>query len=327
MTELTDFLVALYDALSEAETEAFVHGRERFLELAEREEVPRDVSVPVYHAADLNVSLDVGVVAEETESGTEVRITDDTEDDSTVSFNAEVFDLIEKGDVQTIDYDDLVAAYPEEFPVVPDTGGSTIGGTEDTSGSVGETAEQQGDNEEQQADDRDEPENDRDDRDGKGENPTGESGRSVEGIEGIDRSSVDVLERSGIKTAADIIGRTPEDLREIVSEETPVSIDRVDDWIQAAATETASTGDEMLEQSVRSIDGIGPAYTERLAEAGVETVLDLIRADPDEMAAAVSTDDHSVSPESVEHWIEHGRKRILAAGTSPSETSDYDTEQ
>jgi len=350
MTELKTFLVALYDALSEAETEAFIHGRERYLELAEREEVPRDISVPVYHAADLNVSLDVGIVAEETESGTEIRITESSEDDSTLSFNAEVFDLIEEGDIQTIDYDDLVSEYPGEFPAVSDTDESNVGTIEDVPESVEGDEEQQREgkkeqqdeeqlDEERQEKDREErgqeeheeeklqEENQEEEEQREKEEQEEPERRSVRRVEGIDRSGVDVLERSGVETVADIMGRTPEELREIVGEEEPVSPERADSWIRAAATEAASGVEETLEQSVESIDGIGPAYGERLADAGIETLLDLIQEQPEEVAATVSTDTHAVSPERAEQWIGQVRRQFRTTEGSADKTPDHDTEQ
>lgn len=354
MTELKTFLVALYDALSEAETEAFVHGRERYLELAEREEVPRDISVPVYHAADLNVSLDVGIVAEETESGTEIRITESSEDDSTLSFNAEVFDLIEEGDIQTIDYDDLVSEYPGQFPAVSDIDESNDGTIENIPESVEGDEEQQRekkegekqqdeerqekDREEQQEkeheeekqqeeDQEEEKQREKEEEKRKKEEQEEPERRSVRRVEGIDRSGVDVLERSGVETVADIMGRTPEELREMVGEEEPVSPERADSWIRAAATEAASGTEETLEQSVESIDGIGPAYGERLADAGIETLLDLIQEQPEEVAAAVSTDTHAVSPERAEQWIEQVRRQFRTTEGSADKTPDHDTEQ
>lgn len=319
MTELKTFLVALYDALSEAETEAFVHGRERYLELAEREQVPRDISVPVYHAADLNVSLDVGVVAEETESGTEIRITDSTEDDSTLSFNAEVFDLIEEGDIQTIDYADLVSEYPGEFPAVPDIDGSTLDETEDTPESVEDDEEQQPEEEQDEEQQEEKREEEQDEQEGQQEGEGGPGG----GEEVIDRPGMDVLGGSGMETVAEILGRTQEELQEIVDEEVSDSMEGIDSWIREAATEA----EETLDQSVEVVDGIGPAYRERLADAGVETLLDLVQRQPDEVAAAVSTDTHAVSAERAAQWIEQGRRQIRAIEGSADDTLDGDTER
>jgi polyhydroxyalkanoate synthase len=47
------------------------------------------------------------------------------------------------------------------------------------------------------------------------------------------------------------------------------------------------------------VDGIGPAYSERLEDAGVATVAELADADPDALADAIG-----VSPEQVADWVE-----------------------
>jgi len=306
MTELKTFLVALYDALSEAETEAFVHGRDRLLDLVEGEQVPRDVSVPVYHATNMNVSLDVGLAVEQTEAGTEIYITDSSEDDSTLSFDAEVFDLIEEEDIETLDYDDIVSEYPGEFPGSSDVGESSGAGMEgdnmpDDNGTGEESAE-------------DEQEGKEESTDGEREEEAGS--RRVDTVEGIGRPAADILERSGIETVADLMGRTPEELREIVGEgeEEAVSPEEVNSWLRAAENAAEWVADRTLEQPVESIDGIGPTYGERLQDAGVGTLPDLARREPEEIAGVVSTDTHAVTPEQTAQWIEQAERRLRTFG-------------
>ena len=72
MTELTAFLASVYDSFSEAEMQALQHGRTRLADLLESGAVPENVAVPVYHASEVQVTLDVGLVAEETDDGMEV---------------------------------------------------------------------------------------------------------------------------------------------------------------------------------------------------------------------------------------------------------------
>lgn len=55
-----------------------------------------------------------------------------------------------------------------------------------------------------------------------------------------------------------------------------------------------STDDD---RSVQSISGIGPAYADRLADAGVETVADLQSADPESLAEAAD-----LSAKRIERW-------------------------
>lgn len=47
----------------------------------------------------------------------------------------------------------------------------------------------------------------------------------------------------------------------------------------------AETGEPTdLDRSVQTVSGIGPAYADRLADAGIETVDDLLSADPESLA-------------------------------------------
>ncbi|MFB6256412.1 MAG: helix-hairpin-helix domain-containing protein [Haloplanus sp.] len=68
------------------------------------------------------------------------------------------------------------------------------------------------------------------------------------------------------------------------------------------AEESAATGTDT--ESVEAIKGIGPAYAERLANAGVDSVADLAAADAPELAAAVD-----LSETRVGRWIERARER------------------
>ncbi|WP_049936925.1 helix-hairpin-helix domain-containing protein [Haloplanus natans] len=68
------------------------------------------------------------------------------------------------------------------------------------------------------------------------------------------------------------------------------------------AEESAATGTDA--ESVEVIKGIGPAYAERLSNAGVDSVADLAAADVSELAAAVD-----LSETRVGRWIERARER------------------
>ncbi|MFC4986983.1 helix-hairpin-helix domain-containing protein [Saliphagus infecundisoli] len=63
----------------------------------------------------------------------------------------------------------------------------------------------------------------------------------------------------------------------------------------------ADAGDD---QPVETIKGIGPAYAERLADAGVETVGDLAAADSEELAAETG-----IAPTRVQGWIDRVNSR------------------
>lgn len=71
------------------------------------------------------------------------------------------------------------------------------------------------------------------------------------------------------------------------------------------AAETTGASDEPVD----SIKGIGSAYAQRLADAGVDSVSELARADPEELASATDLGTGRVGK-----WIERARAR--------TETSD-----
>jgi len=97
-------------------------------------------------------------------------------------------------------------------------------------------------------------------------------------------------------------------------EATPAEVAETDDAIDEAESggEAAETGaDEAADESepvtdndapVIEIKGIGPAYAERLENAGVSTVSDLAVADADELADATD-----LSPNRISGWIDQAR--------------------
>lgn len=67
----------------------------------------------------------------------------------------------------------------------------------------------------------------------------------------------------------------------------------------AASEPAETTGGAAAEPSVEEIDGIGPAYAERLREAGVETVDDLRNADVTELA-----EETGLSEKRIDRWVD-----------------------
>lgn len=67
---------------------------------------------------------------------------------------------------------------------------------------------------------------------------------------------------------------------------------------------SASEPDEVASEPVTELSGIGPAYGERLAGVGIESVADLAGADA--AAIAAETD---LSEKRVAGWIEQARER------------------
>jgi predicted flap endonuclease-1-like 5' DNA nuclease len=71
---------------------------------------------------------------------------------------------------------------------------------------------------------------------------------------------------------------------------------------EAAGPTATNTNEERFRDgetdvTVDEVSGIGPAYAERLSEAGIETVADLLAADPENLAE--STD---VSAKRIGRW-------------------------
>jgi predicted flap endonuclease-1-like 5' DNA nuclease len=89
---------------------------------------------------------------------------------------------------------------------------------------------------------------------------------------------------------------TDEPDAEVEAEETDAEVEaEVDaEETDAEAEEDTPTADGS-EASVESVSGIGPAYAERLEAAGVETVADLLAADPEAIAAESDLSEKRVS--------------------------------
>ncbi|MFP9191847.1 helix-hairpin-helix domain-containing protein [Natronosalvus vescus] len=71
-----------------------------------------------------------------------------------------------------------------------------------------------------------------------------------------------------------------------------------------AVPETEKRPDESAGEPVTVIKGIGPAYADRLAEAGIETVADLAAGDADELEG--TTD---ISATRIQGWIDRAKVR------------------
>lgn len=89
----------------------------------------------------------------------------------------------------------------------------------------------------------------------------------------------------------------------VTEAEPDLTADETDD--DAEEPEVEAEDDEAVESTGEPVDvlnGIGPTYAERLANAGVETVGDLAAADPDELAEATD-----ISAQRLSGWIEQAR--------------------
>lgn len=304
MTELKTFLVALYDALSEAEIEAFAHAQARMAALAEAESLPADLEVPVYHATDMNISLDVGLEVDRTQTGTEVYITQPPpEDESRMTFTVDMFDLIETQDIADIDPEDVIRDLPSP----------ALSHRSHESEETGPPGSRTGELHDEDPDENDEgpPDNSSTSPYGSGGVTDRPSNQPVRSVDAIETSTAEILENSGIETVAELLTSSPEELAATV-EDQPDSDDAaalVRD-AQAAATSASDPG-----RPIESIDGIGPAYGQRLRENGIETVTDLPTHSPEAIAAIVSTDDVTVPTQRTRYWIEEAQDMIAESTT------------
>lgn len=133
MTTLDSYLAAVYDAAAEAETLALINGQRRLRRMVESGRLPEDASVPVYHAADLSVTLDVGLEARETERGTELVVTESESNDGTaIDVDLEVYDMLEAGSLPELESgagepDTVDVRFP--IPDASDDDGESDGGS------------------------------------------------------------------------------------------------------------------------------------------------------------------------------------------------------
>jgi predicted flap endonuclease-1-like 5' DNA nuclease len=106
--------------------------------------------------------------------------------------------------------------------------------------------------------------------------------------------------------AADEDSAVPDDATPTEEEEAATADEAAAETDGADDGETADEAaeSEYSSEDVDVIKGVGPAYAERLGEAGVDTVADLATADADELAA--ETD---LSAKRVSGWVEQAKNR------------------
>jgi predicted flap endonuclease-1-like 5' DNA nuclease len=281
MTELSAFLASLYDSLSDAEMQALAHGQARLAELLASETMPDDVSVPVYHASDVSVTLDVGLVAEETADGLDVHVTDASdESDSTLSLTLELFELLEREDLEDLEYENLVGGV--DGPLA-----HSVGRGGDGEASAG--GEQSG-------------------------------GPTVDVLDRIDDEHARRLREAGVERLTDLVDYSPEALAAAASDDTDVSPDRASDWLAEAEWLSAILREYEDELPVELVDGIGPTFGDRLRDAGVSDLAELVECTPEDVADYASTDETTVSPQRASEWLE----RAAAVLDSAESTDDTD---
>ena len=273
MTELKSFLAGIYDALSEAEMAAIAHGQTRRVELRERGVLPRNMAVPVYHASNVEVTLDVGLAAEETSEGTRVFIEDPSGDNSSITFSVELFELIEEQDLGDIDYGEILDV-PTGVDLPPTDLPQDLG--DQPTAEPG--AEEGGDGDQEEQDTGAEPGSEGV-SDGGSETAAPETGMlpdelaeeltsssnrpvssdEVERVDGIGPTYGERLRVEGIETMADLSGRSPAEIADIVSTDShSVSAERTASWVstvEALDEQADDSEDETTENGESSEEG------------------------------------------------------------------------
>ena len=114
------------------------------------------------------------------------------------------------------------------------------------------------------------------------------------GTEDVDDESQEEAAAAGTDAAASTGSMTEE----------PPEPDAAAEPAEAAGpTSDEGTADESGADPVENVSGIGPAYADRLSEAGVETVDQLLAADPEELAA-----DTDLSAKRIGRWQERAEE-------------------
>lgn len=262
MTELRTFLTSLYDSVSEAEVAALRHGQSRLATLLEEDAVPPDVALPVYHAGDVEVALDVRLEVEDDDSGVAIRMaTAEPDDASTLRLTLDLFELVDAGDLASLGYDDLLeagedgsgggAAPPRDRPVTAvhgigptyaarlhEQGVETVGDllaldaetlAETVSGELIDVAEDEVDGWVEAA------------RGLLSVLPEGDS--PVELVDGIGPVFGRRLREHGVETLSDLVQRDPGELATAVStEELTISAQQAAGWLEQARRVLAEAG-------------------------------------------------------------------------------------
>lgn len=247
MTEFRAFLTSLYDSLSEAEVKALVRGRERLSELLTDGAIPEDVPLPVYHASDMEVTLNVRLEAEHSKDGMQVMMKPvEPEDPSGVTLTLDVFELLDRFDLP--DEEETDDEYPDDS-----------------------------------------------DRERK----------SVDVVQGIGPAYSTRLKEEGIETLEDLVELSPAGLADLVSgERIDISPERTAGWIEEARGLRAVLAEVEGEQPVEMVDGIGPTFGRRLRDNDIEYLSELVEYSPEAISEIVSTEEMTISAQQAAGWLE-----------------------
>lgn len=128
-------------------------------------------------------------------------------------------------------------------------------------------------------------------------------------IKGIGPKFAEALTAAGIMSYADLAGRDPEQLQEIVQ---PAAWQKVDfeDWIAQAAALSRQTRRLQIGDNLTRIEGIGPTYAQKLRASGITTFADLANASEEDLAGIIKAP--ALSRADYPSWI--AQAKLAAAG-------------
>jgi predicted flap endonuclease-1-like 5' DNA nuclease len=139
-----------------------------------------------------------------------------------------------------------------------------------------------------------------------GEEADAATERSVKGVgdRTADETGTTEPEAAGEPTTTGEAGAEPETAEPEPTETTEPEPAGADEAAGEAAEDAEAERAAGTDESPDVLEGIGPAYADRLAGAGVETVADLQAADAGSLA-----EDADISESRLERWIERARNR------------------
>lgn len=126
----------------------------------------------------------------------------------------------------------------------------------------------------------------------------------IEAETGTSEAAEPVSEREPVEEDVEGLGAVEETPTEEAPDvEAETGIDEESEPAETPDPAAASETDEDGDAPVDSVNGIGPAYAQRLADAGVETVGDLVAADVAEVSEIAD-----ISESRIERWQERARE-------------------
>jgi predicted flap endonuclease-1-like 5' DNA nuclease len=128
-----------------------------------------------------------------------------------------------------------------------------------------------------------------------------EAAASTESL--VDEEEAEVHPESSAEPAEAAGPGADEERTDIEEAEPDTDAADVEENVDGATAEEADLEEAADETSVDDIKGIGPAYSKRLGEVGINTVTELAEADPAELAERVT-----VAEKTVAKWVDRAKE-------------------